>query len=75
MSIKPLDIVIYCANLGCMRRTDVPNPGEETDDRNWVLLVQQAVKGLQFGVVQIVIHNAKVVQIETTEKVRLDQAH
>ena len=58
-----------------MRRTEVPNPVDESENRDWVLLVQQAVKGLQFGVVQIVIHNAKVVQIETTEKVRLDQAH
>jgi hypothetical protein len=41
----------------------------------WVELVKQSVRGLQFGVVQIVVHNAKVVQIEKTEKLRLEQSH
>ena len=56
-----------------MRTTDVPVPVEESENADWVQLVKQSVKGLQFGVVQIVVHNAKVVQIEKTEKVRLDQ--
>ena len=41
----------------------------------WVELVKQSVRDLQFGVVQIVVHNAKVVQIEKTEKLRLEQSH
>lgn len=39
----------------------------------WVELVKQSVRDLQFGVVQIVVHNAKVVQIDKTEKLRLEQ--
>jgi hypothetical protein len=38
-------------------------------------LVKRSVSGLQFGVVQIVVHNAKVVQIEKTEKMRFDKSH
>jgi hypothetical protein len=41
----------------------------------WVRLVQESVGSLQFGLVQIVVHNSKVVQIEKTEKVRLDSSH
>jgi hypothetical protein len=55
-----------------MRTTKVPTPVEEIESANWVQLVKQSVQGLQFGVVQIVVHNGQVVQIETTEKVRLD---
>ncbi len=35
-------------------------------------LVQQQVGSLRFGVVQIVVHEGRVVQIERTEKLRLE---
>ena len=38
---------------------------------SWIELVQQQVESLRFGVVQIVVHDSRVVQIERTEKVRL----
>ena len=38
----------------------------------WLAIVKQQVKSLHFGVVQIVVHNDRVVQIERTEKVRLN---
>ena len=37
----------------------------------WLELVRQHVGSLRFGVVQIVVHEKRVVQIERTEKVRL----
>jgi len=37
----------------------------------WVRLVKAQVEGLRFGVVQLVVHDAKVVQVERTEKLRL----
>jgi hypothetical protein len=40
---------------------------------SWMSIVQQQVCSLSFGVVQIVVHNGRVVQIERTEKVRLDK--
>ena len=48
---------------------------EITEAAEWVEIVKASVGSLQFGVVQIVVHNAKVVQIEKTEKVRLEQSH
>ncbi len=42
---------------------------KETPD--WVELVRRQVESLRFGVVQIVVHESKVVQIEKTEKVRV----
>ena len=40
----------------------------------WLEVVRQKVEGLRFGIVQIVVHDAKVTQIERTEKTRL-QTH
>ena len=40
----------------------------------WLRIVQQQVGSLRFGLVQIVVHDNRVVQIERTEKVRLDKA-
>ena len=40
---------------------------------SWDDIVRQQVKSLKYGVVQIVVHDGKVVQIERTEKVRLDR--
>lgn len=38
---------------------------------NWLDLVSEQVGKVRFGVVQIVVHDSRVVQIERTEKVRL----
>ena len=39
----------------------------------WLSLVQGQVESLRFGVVQIVVHDSRVVQIDRTEKLRVDQ--
>jgi hypothetical protein len=39
----------------------------------WLNLVRSQVETISFGVVQIVVHENRVVQIERTEKVRLDK--
>jgi hypothetical protein len=39
-------------------------------EESWLELVRRQVGSLNFGVVQIVVHGARVVQIERTEKVR-----
>ena len=39
----------------------------------WIAIVAKQVESLRFGVVQIVVHENRVVQIEKTEKVRLDR--
>ena len=38
----------------------------------WLDVLSERVKGLRFGKVELVIHQGKVTQIETTEKVRFE---
>ena len=45
------------------------------EERAWLAIVRRQVRSLRFGVVQIVVHNAQVVQIERTEKLRLNEAN
>ena len=56
----------------------IPNDrGEEPvapPDQLWPRVVLDAVRGLQFGSVEIVVHDGRVVQVETREKVRFDDA-
>jgi hypothetical protein len=47
------------------------NPAAAAED--WQQTVRDLVKSLKFGTVQIVIQDGKVVQIDSTEKIRLDQ--
>jgi hypothetical protein len=38
----------------------------------WLSMVADKVKSIRFGVVQIVVHDSKVVQIERTERTRFE---
>lgn len=49
-------------------------PAGGSDDLKWLELVVQNVKSLRYGVVEIVVHDSRVIQIEKTERVRLDKA-
>lgn len=40
----------------------------------WLEIVERQVRGLKFGSVQITIHEGRVVQIETSAKIRFDRA-
>jgi hypothetical protein len=40
----------------------------------WLDIVREKVESLNYGVVQIVVHDKRVTQIERTEKTRLDSA-
>ncbi|HEY9172842.1 MAG TPA: YezD family protein [Verrucomicrobiae bacterium] len=42
-------------------------------DARWLEIVRQHVRSLQYGVVQIVVHDGRVTQIERTERVRLEK--
>ena len=42
-------------------------------EQEWLEIVRQQVGALRFGVVEIVVHESRVVQIEKTERVRLDK--
>jgi hypothetical protein len=41
----------------------------------WVEIVREKVASLQYGVVQIVVHNSKVTQIDRTERIRFENSH
>ncbi|HWD91248.1 MAG TPA: YezD family protein [Verrucomicrobiae bacterium] len=59
-----------------MKTTMEENSGpasEHSATESWLEVVRRQVGSLNFGVVQIVVHGARVVQIERTEKVRLDK--
>ena len=74
ISIIPIDIRNNVVTVEPMRSTVSPAAAEESREfAEWIQVVKQSVGALQFGVVQIVVHNGKVVQIEKTEKLRLDQ--
>jgi hypothetical protein len=50
-----------------MNRTPHPNPGVPA----WLPIVQSQIGSLRYGVVQIVVHDSRVVQVERTERIRL----
>jgi hypothetical protein len=47
------------------------NPPGPPGEPEWLALVRDQVRGLRFGVVQLVVHDGRVTQIERTEKTRL----
>ena len=54
-----------------MSATSEHSAVEQGDEEgSWLEVVRRQVGSLNFGVVQIVVHGARVVQIERTEKVR-----
>jgi len=44
-----------------------------SDELKWLELVVQYVSSLQYGVVEIVVHDSHVIQIEKTERIRLER--
>lgn len=46
--------------------------GEPATPSPWLAVVTEKVKTMRYGVVQIVIHDSKVVQIERTERTRFE---
>ena len=46
----------------------------EAVDTDWERAVMEAIRALRYGSVEIVVHEGHVVQIETREKVRFDEA-
>ena len=47
--------------------------GKTGDELKWLELVIQHVGSLRYGIVEIVVHDSRVIQIEKTERVRLDK--
>jgi hypothetical protein len=47
--------------------------GVGNEEPDWLEVVRRQVGSLNYGVVQIVVHDSQVTQIEKTERVRLDK--
>ncbi len=41
-------------------------------NEEWLSRIQDAVEGLRYGTVQIVVHDGRIVQIERTERYRYE---
>ena len=52
-----------------------PNKPSEggREDLKWLDLVVEQVRSLRFGVVEIIVHDSRVIQIEKTERLRLEK--
>jgi hypothetical protein len=52
--------------------TEAPShPSQSPSEPEWLALVRAKVRGLRYGVVQVVVHDGRVTQIERTEKTRI----
>jgi hypothetical protein len=56
-----------------MSAVTIKSAGSNDKQLSWVEVVKQQVGSLNYGVVQIVVHDSLVTQIEKTERVRLDK--
>ena len=50
----------------------IPSLPSASTTPDWLEIVRAKVESLNYGIVQIVVHDHKVTQIEKTEKTRLD---
>ena len=57
------------------KHTNSSSDTQRIDGDRWLEVVHQHVSSLRFGVVQIVVHDARLTQIEKTERVRFDASH
>jgi len=53
-----------------------PSAADSTEEPSvtapWLSVVSEKVKSMRYGVVQIVVHDSRVVQIERTERTRFE---
>ena len=52
--------------------SEIPSSPGATATPDWLEIVRAKVESLNYGIIQIVVHDHKVTQIEKTEKTRLD---
>jgi hypothetical protein len=52
------------------RRPDFPSRVSQ----DWLEVVRQHVESLRFGTVEIIVHDARVTQIQKTERLRFDKS-
>lgn len=50
------------------------SPDSRISQETWIDIVKDKVNAMRFGSVQIIVHEGRVTQVESTEKTRLNQA-
>lgn len=45
-----------------------------TDNQNWIEVIKEKLGGLRYGQILLTVHDGRVVQIERTEKTRLESS-
>jgi len=51
-----------------------PNaPAPDASGHNWLEVVRRDVESLQFGAVEIIVHDGRVIQIDKTERLRFSK--
>ena len=48
-------------------------PGQSAKNEDWLEIVRDHVNSLRFGTVEIVVHESRVVQIQKTERIRVEK--
>lgn len=60
------------ANESSINKSGRVEAGKPAAQADWLEAIRQQVNSLRFGVIQIVVHDGRVVQIDRTEKIRVD---
>lgn len=56
-----------------MSENSKPRINTINDDEEWLNVVRKKVKQLQYGSIQITVHDGRVTQVESIEKTRIVQ--
>jgi hypothetical protein len=56
-----------------MSQIEQSPPAAGSGEAKWLEMTVQQVKSLRYGVVEIVVQDSRVVQIDRTERLRLDK--
>jgi len=65
-------VSILSLQSAAMSTTNSETPINAKPAEDWLAIVREKTKSLKFGVVQIVVHDSRVVQIERTERIRFE---
>jgi hypothetical protein len=52
-------------------KTEIALTPDTSTAPSWLKLVRERVSGLRFGTIQIVVHEGRVTQVDSTERTRL----
>jgi len=65
---------LFTFEKNTMENEHVKLSNKSGDHLGWIEMVRQQVASVDFGAVQIIIHDSRVVQIETTERLRFNNS-